>query len=34
MLGKYEDLIEKASGMGLKAYFVAAGDIPVENRML
>lgn len=33
MLGKYEDLVEKASGMGLKAYFVDAGDIPVENRI-
>ncbi|MGI5991996.1 MAG: DUF2284 domain-containing protein [Methanosarcina sp.] len=33
MLGKYEDLVEKASDMGLKAYFVDAGDIPVENRI-
>lgn len=33
MLGKFEDLIEKALGMGLKAYFVDAGDIPVENRV-
>ncbi|WP_440946815.1 DUF2284 domain-containing protein [Methanosarcina sp. T3] len=33
MLGKYEDLVEKASEMGLKAYFLKAGDIPVENRI-
>ena len=33
MLGKFEGLIEKASEMGLKAYFVNAGDIPVENRI-
>ncbi len=33
MLGKFEDLVEKASGMGLKAYFVDARDIPVENRI-
>lgn len=33
MLGKYEDLIEKASKMGLKAYFLKAEDIPVENRI-
>jgi predicted metal-binding protein len=33
MLGKFEDLIEKASGMGLKAYFLDTGDVPVENRI-
>jgi predicted metal-binding protein len=33
MLGKYEDLIEKASEMGIKAYFLKAEDIPVENRI-
>jgi predicted metal-binding protein len=33
MLGKFEDLIEKASRMGLKAYIVDAEDIPVENRI-
>lgn len=33
MLGKFEDLVEKASEMGLKAYYLKAGDIPVENRI-
>lgn len=33
MLGKFEDIIEKASGLGLKAYLVDAEDIPVENRI-
>ena len=33
MLGKFEDLVEKASEMGLKAYFLKAGDIPIENRI-
>jgi predicted metal-binding protein len=33
MLGKFEDLVEKASAMGLKAYFLKAGNIPVENRI-
>lgn len=33
MLGKFEDLIGTASGMGLKAYLLDAGDIPVENRV-
>ena len=33
MLGKFEDLVEKASEMGLKAYFMSAEDIPVENRI-
>lgn len=33
MLGKYEDLIEKASELGIKAYFLKAEDIPVENRI-
>lgn len=33
MPGKYKDLVEKASGMGLKAYFLKAEDIPVENRI-
>ncbi|AKB56207.1 MULTISPECIES: DUF2284 domain-containing protein [Methanosarcina] len=33
MLGKFEDLVEKASGLGLKAYLVDAEDIPVENRI-
>ncbi len=33
MLGKFEDLIEKASEMGLKAYLLDAKDIPIENRI-
>lgn len=33
MLGKFDDLVEKASGLGLKAYLVDAEDIPVENRI-
>lgn len=33
MLGKFGDLIEKASGMELKAYFMDAGNVPVENRI-
>lgn len=33
MLGKFEDIIKKASGLGLKAYLVDAEDIPVENRI-
>ncbi|AAM30671.1 MULTISPECIES: DUF2284 domain-containing protein [Methanosarcina] len=33
MLGKYEDLVKKASEIGIKAYFMKAGDIPVENRI-
>ena len=33
MLGKFEDLVEKASEMGLKAYFLKAEDIPIENRI-
>ncbi len=33
MLGKYEDLVKKASEMGIKAYFLKAEDIPVENRI-
>jgi predicted metal-binding protein len=33
MLGKFEDLIGAASEMGLKAYFLDAEDIPVENRV-
>ncbi|HOW15953.1 MAG: DUF2284 domain-containing protein [Methanosarcina sp.] len=33
MPGKYESLIEKASELGIKAYFLKAGDIPVENRI-
>jgi len=33
MSGKYESLIEKASELGIKAYFLKAGDIPVENRI-
>ncbi|WP_292387416.1 DUF2284 domain-containing protein [Methanosarcina sp. UBA5] len=33
MLGKFEDLIETASEMGLKAYLLDAGDISVENRI-
>jgi len=33
MLGKFEDLFKKASEFGLKAYFVDAGDIPIENRI-
>jgi predicted metal-binding protein len=33
MLGKYEDLVEKASELGIKAYFLKAEDIPVENRI-
>lgn len=33
MLGKYEDLIEKASELRIKAYFLKAEDIPVENRI-
>jgi predicted metal-binding protein len=33
MLGKYEDLVEKASEIGIKAYFLKAGDISVENRI-
>lgn len=33
MLGKYEDLIEKASELGIKAYFLKAEDVPVENRI-
>ena len=33
MLGKFEDLVEKASEMGLKAYFMSVEDIPVENRI-
>jgi predicted metal-binding protein len=32
MFGKYEDLVEKASEMGLKAYFLDAKNIPIENR--
>ena len=33
MLGKFEDLIGAASEMGLKAYLLDAGDVPVENRV-
>lgn len=33
MLGKYEDLIRKASELGVKAYFLKAENIPVENRI-
>ncbi|AKB60310.1 DUF2284 domain-containing protein [Methanosarcina mazei] len=33
MLGKYEDLVKKASEIGIKAYFMKAGDIPIENRI-
>jgi predicted metal-binding protein len=33
MLGKFEDLIEKASEMGLKAYFMETRNIPIENRI-
>lgn len=33
MLGKYEDLIKKASELGVKAYFLKAENIPVENRI-
>lgn len=33
MLGKYEDLINKASEMGLKAYLLDTKDIPIENRI-
>jgi len=33
MLAKYEDLVDKASEMGLKAYFLDAKDIPIENRV-
>ncbi len=33
MLGKYENLAEKASEMGIKAYFIKAKDIPIENRI-
>jgi len=33
MLGKYEDLVKKASEMGLKAYLLDAIDIPIENRI-
>lgn len=33
MLGKFEDLIEKASEIGLKAYLLDAKDIPIENRI-
>lgn len=33
MLGKYEDLVKKASEMGIKAYFLKAEDVPVENRI-
>jgi predicted metal-binding protein len=33
MLGKFEDLVEKASGMGLKAYYLNTMDIPIENRI-
>ncbi|KKH61588.1 hypothetical protein DU74_15240 [Methanosarcina mazei] len=33
MLGKYEDLVKKASEIGIKAYFMKTGDIPVENRI-
>jgi predicted metal-binding protein len=34
MLGKFEELIEKASEMELKAFFVDAKDIPIENRIV
>jgi predicted metal-binding protein len=33
MLGKFEDLVGKASEMGLRAYFLNAKDIPIENRI-
>ena len=33
MLGKYEDLIKKASELGVKVYFLKAENIPVENRI-
>jgi predicted metal-binding protein len=33
MPGKFEDLLEKASEAGLKAYLMSAEDIPVENRI-
>lgn len=33
MLGKYENLVEKASEMGIKTYFIKAKDIPIENRI-
>jgi predicted metal-binding protein len=32
MLGEYEGLVKKASDMGLKAYFLDAKDIKIENR--
>ncbi|MDI9395674.1 MAG: DUF2284 domain-containing protein [Euryarchaeota archaeon] len=34
MLGKYEDIVKKASEMGIKAYFLKAEDIPIENRTI
>ena len=33
MLGKFDDLIKKAEEMGLKAYFLNAEKIPIENRI-
>lgn len=33
MLGKFEDLVGKASEMGLRTYFLNAKDIPIENRI-
>jgi predicted metal-binding protein len=32
MFGKYKDLVEKASEIELKSYFLDAKNIPVENR--
>jgi predicted metal-binding protein len=32
MFGKYKDLVEKVSEIGLKSYFLDAKNIPIENR--
>lgn len=33
MLGKFEDIVKKASELGLKAYYLNTGEIPIENRI-
>ncbi len=32
MFGKYKDLVEKASEIGIKSHFLDAKIIPIENR--
>ena len=34
MFGKYKSLVEKASELGIKSYFLDAKTIPIENRTI